>query len=149
MVVARECLTCGTAFEKKTNPSRATRIKYCSLHCARAARGYGFHGRPPELLTPRQRFLNALVRLGRDDCWPWRGTVGANGYGNIRVDGHRVSAHRMAYEVLVGEVPDGILVLHHCDNPACCNPRHLFLGTAKDNTQDMIAKGRAHWQRAS
>jgi hypothetical protein len=78
-------------------------------------------------------------------CWLWTGRkVGALGYGQLRY-GRRtvcVYAHRYAYERFVGSIPKGLKVLHRCDVPACVNPDHLFVGTSKDNTQDMIAKGR-------
>lgn len=80
-------------------------------------------------------------------CWPWLGST-RHGYGNIgvgsRVDGSRrvVSAHRVAWELTHGPIPDGLWVLHRCDNPSCVRPTHLFLGTPQDNVDDMLAKGR-------
>lgn len=81
---------------------------------------------------------------GPDDCWEWQGSkVGE--YGHIGVGGREnklVLTHRAAYEVSVGPIPDGMKVCHTCDNPPCCNPKHLFLGTQADNVRDRDAKGR-------
>lgn len=78
-----------------------------------------------------------------DGCWPWRGAR-LRGYGkfNSRTLGRQGYAHRFAYEFARGPIPDGLQVLHRCDNPPCCNPDHLFLGTQLDNIADMVAKGR-------
>jgi hypothetical protein len=78
-----------------------------------------------------------------DDCLLWTGAVSQNGYGNAWHRGHNTSAHRSTWEQVNGPVPDGIFVCHTCDNPLCINIEHLFLGTPKQNTQDMIKKGRA------
>ena len=76
-------------------------------------------------------------------CWVWLAAT-RDGYGEIGIAGRSPQqAHRIAWEMTVGPIPDGFNVLHNCDNPPCVNPSHLFLGTKKDNTQDMIAKGRS------
>ena len=77
-----------------------------------------------------------------DGCWLWTGSSGPNRYGEVRLNGRRMGAHRMAWILAYGAIPDGISVLHHCDNPPCVRPDHLFLGTDNDNIQDMIRKGR-------
>jgi hypothetical protein len=78
-----------------------------------------------------------------DECWEWRGCRNRlGGYGRLSIDGQRVLAHRVAWEMEQGPVPDGIRVLHRCDNPPCVRPDHLFLGTQADNIADMRAKGR-------
>lgn len=75
-------------------------------------------------------------------CWLWGGAINDKGYGQI-YDGYSVKyAHRISYKIYKGEIPKGLLVCHHCDNPICVNPEHLFLGTHKDNNMDMIRKGR-------
>jgi len=75
-------------------------------------------------------------------CWEWKWTSHSNGYGRCRINGRTVYAHRVAYAFWIGPIPEGLDVLHRCDNPRCVNPQHLFLGTAVDNALDMVAKGR-------
>lgn len=75
-------------------------------------------------------------------CWIWTGGTNADGYGRIGRAGTKILAHRFSWELHNGPVPDGFHVLHHCDNPPCPNPAHLFLGTDADNVHDMLSKGR-------
>lgn len=82
--------------------------------------------------------------LGETGCMEWTGSRFRTGYGRFRLKGRTQSAHRVAYELSVGPIPDGMLICHRCDNPPCVNPDHLFVGTKSDNAADMIRKGR-HW----
>lgn len=75
-------------------------------------------------------------------CWEWNGACNENGYGNFSVKYKMYKAHRMAYILTFGNIPNGLFVCHKCDNPSCCNPSHLFLGTNQDNVTDMVKKGR-------
>lgn len=77
-------------------------------------------------------------------CWEWTGHKTRNGYGRVKVRGRRVLVHRLAFEVVHGEVPEGLRVLHHCDNPPCWRPDHLYAGTAADNKRDELERGRNH-----
>lgn len=88
-----------------------------------------------------KRFISKIAFGEDDECWPWTGSLQNWGYGKIKI-GHRIYAHRIAYETWVGEIPDGMLIRHTCDNPACCNPHHLLLGTTQDNVNDMVERGR-------
>ena len=76
-------------------------------------------------------------------CWEWMGSRLPKGYGNLTFQRRHLYAHRAAWEVTYGPIPEGMWVCHKCDNPPCTNPDHLFLGTVLENTRDMIAKGRA------
>jgi hypothetical protein len=90
--------------------------------------------------TAKDRFEKKfLVTPG---CWLWQKGK-RNGYGQFDLKGKTVSPHRASYEFYVGKIPDGLRVLHKCDNPPCVNPDHLFLGTDRDNVADCIKKGRA------
>lgn len=75
------------------------------------------------------------------NCWEWM-TSTTYGYGQTFYKGKNSRAHRVSWELTYGEIPDGLCVLHKCDNPRCVNPDHLFLGTQKDNIHDMMRKGR-------
>jgi len=94
--------------------------------------------------TNEERFWSFINR--DDGCWRWQGKKADNGYGRFWVDGGMVAAHRFSYELHHGKIPDGLFVLHRCDNPECTNPDHLFVGTLKDNMQDMVRKGRQRVQ---
>jgi len=76
-----------------------------------------------------------------ETCWTWTGARNRKGYGEIGAKGRVQKAHRIAWELTYGPIPEGLDVLHHCDNPPCCRPDHLFLGTDADNMADMMAKG--------
>ncbi len=93
--------------------------------------------------TPQQLFDRNVDRC--DGCWEWRGYRNPKGYGFTRPGGRGVKgvlAHRLSWELHRGEIPEGMQVLHRCDNPPCVNPEHLFLGTNLDNIRDRVAKGR-------
>lgn len=89
------------------------------------------------------RFWSKIVLGGPEDCWIWTAaTKVPGGYGRIRFNGVMVLAHRVAYELANGSIPDGKNVLHSCDVPPCCNPAHLWIGTPLDNARDRDMKGR-------
>lgn len=95
--------------------------------------------------TAEQRFREQFREDLSSGCWLWTGVVATGHrlpYGRFWLNARSIVAHRASWTLLRGPIPSGLLVLHACDQPRCVNPGHLFLGTAKDNTQDMIAKGR-------
>jgi len=99
-----------------------------------------------DLAESEERLWKRVDKSG--DCWIWTGARKGTrrSYGNLTINEKQYSAHRIAYELTFGVIPEGMQVLHHCDNGLCINPSHLFLGTVKDNVSDMIRKGRAQWQ---
>ena len=89
------------------------------------------------------RFWNKINVKGANDCWPWKNsTRGSLGYGQFRIGDSICDAHRIALELFKGPLEKGRYILHDCDNPKCCNPRHLTAGTQKGNMDDMTDKGR-------
>lgn len=102
---------------------------------------------------PKQTIENSVKRFwskvdmssGRFGCWPWIAAKKEKGYGSAYFMGKTIRSHRLAYQLEFGSVPNNLLVCHLCDNPACCNPWHLVPATAKQNTSDMIHKGRANF----
>lgn len=96
------------------------------------------------VLSPQDqdRFWSSVNVGGQYECWEWRGHR-VRGYGQFRLSARKaVAAHRVAFTVAIADIPSGLLICHSCDNPRCCNPDHLWLGTPADNTADMMAKGR-------
>lgn len=102
---------------------------------------------PTKPMNPMERITRNVV-ISERGCWLWQLSKDKPGYGRMKIQlGSReqfrfTSAHRRAWELWKGEIPDGLNVLHDCDTPSCCNPEHLFLGTQQDNMKDMHAKGR-------
>lgn len=91
-----------------------------------------------------ERFWSYVGKAGKDDCWLWKGGITKSGYGAFDLRGRTLGAHRLALTLTCGPLGPDIQACHRCDVRACCNPNHLFAGTARDNTRDMIEKGRKH-----
>jgi len=89
-----------------------------------------------------ERFWEKVKVGGEDECWEWQAATTSEGYGNFWLEGKDESAHRVVWSLTNGEIPNGLWVLHKCDNRACVNLNHLFLGTSQDNVQDRVRKDR-------
>jgi len=137
-----------------TSTSAPAQAAVCSVEdCAKSVASRGMcsahytymrrHGEiePLPALSPAERLAAGLVRQP-NGCLEWTRSTTRDGYGQIRVDHKTVKTTRLAWELANGPIPDGLHVLHHCDNPPCNDIEHLFLGTQADNNKDMYSKGR-------
>jgi hypothetical protein len=143
--LAEPCLQCGRR-RQYDRPYLAQRSKFCSRACHMAYR-------KANAIPVVERFWKYVDKDGpvpshRPDlgpCWLWTGATTRHGYGKIGVPGYHgrtERASRVSWELQYGPIPDGLWALHHCDNPPCVRPDHLFLGTVGDNHEDMIGKVR-------
>lgn len=92
--------------------------------------------------APLQRLEEKYITIPETDCWWWTASLNNKGYGQFWLEGKMWRAHRASWELHVGGIPEGMCVLHKCDNPTCINPEHLFLGTQLENIEDRDTKGR-------
>lgn len=123
------CKTCNKVMD--VNPSKL-RGGYCSYECSRLGKFQDLH----------TRFWNKVEKRGIDECWPWIASTDRRGYGLFPIDGRHSTSSRAAYRFTFGPIEPGKTINHHCDNPPCCNPKHLYAGTMKQNTRDMMIRGR-------
>ena len=94
-------------------------------------------------MDQENRFWKKVIH-NENGCWEWTGGKCTKGYGYYRYNGKMTLCHRISWELNYGNIPEGLLVLHKCDNPKCVNPEHLWLGTVQDNSRDMYSKNRNH-----
>lgn len=123
------CERCGKAFFR--HPCEMRERNYCSSACFHESRA----------TKPEDMWDRVDTSHGPDSCWEWQGRTNF-GYGIVMIRGRNVRAHRLAFELTNGPIPDGLMVRHKCDNRRCVNPAHLELGTHQDNMNDMIERGR-------
>ena len=89
-----------------------------------------------------ERFWSKVDKNGANSCWNWTTGKDRYGYGQITINKRNLRSHRVSYAIRHGDIENGLHCLHECDNPACVNPDHLFLGTNQDNMDDKVSKGR-------
>ena len=136
----KDCIRCSVTFSRhrRDSESQWQGRKYCSKKCSNIDTGE--HRRAGRTLS--DRFFEKVIKT--KGCWEWAGCTIKKGYGRIGTDWGTDNASRVSWVLHNGPIPDGLHVLHKCDNPPCTNPEHLFLGTPMDNTQDKISKGRCN-----
>lgn len=125
------CQECGAHYY--VPPSHREKSSYCSRPCRAKAQS---KWQMKDLAT---RFWEKVDKT--ETCWLWTGALLKTGYGSIRVNHKAERAHRVAYELTIGPIPEGMLLRHSCDTPRCVNPAHLIPGTKSDNTQDALERG--------
>ena len=134
--VERDCERCGRTFSITASRAQSGRGRFCSIDC----RPRPIDERFWEKVNKDGPIPEHVPDLG--PCWVWLRGRDEWGYGTFDLNGQTVKAHRLAWELATSPIPGGLHVLHHCDNPPCVRPSHLFIGTIADNNRDCEAKGR-------
>lgn len=116
-------------------------IGLCGKHYTRQKKGQSLTEKSRYQLSDKERFEAKFV-THESGCWNWKFPKPGGRANTFNLFGKTQNAHKAAYRIYKGEVPDGLCILHTCDNGLCVNPEHLFLGTHKENTEDMYKKGR-------
>lgn len=130
MVKARPCEVCGTPFRPRPTQLARGWGRFCSVKC----KGAG------HIRDHANQFWQMVRKT--DTCWVWAGYTDDSGYGQFGIAGNKDRAHRIAYQLTYGPIPDGCLIRHTCDNPPCCRPDHLIPGTYADNADDAVKRCR-------
>lgn len=140
------CEYCGVKILRYEKTHEANlkkgRKTYCSISCANREnkKSAGDRQKEASIETFEQRFFDRVDKT--ENCWFWKGLKTKRGYGVCKKLGKNITTHRISYEMHKGSIPDGMCVLHKCDNRCCVNPDHLVLGTHQDNLDDMFCKNR-------
>lgn len=100
------------------------------------------HGHNPKPWRDEEALFWGNLDKKDSGCWEWSGKRNEQGYGRLWFRGKQIRAHRLSWSLINGLIPEGLDILHKCDNPSCCNPNHLYSGTDKDNANDRQARGR-------
>lgn len=148
--IVSTCCQCGKSFHSFPSRLRNRLDKYCSMTCFGIARrrkhaddSWPNAGVLLDETLPA-RFWAKVDKSDPDGCWIWIGSTSGAGYGRFHVNRRGVLAHRVAYALVHGTAPAGIMLCHRCDNPKCVRPDHLFPGTQKDNMRDCSLKKRSN-----
>ncbi len=138
----KSCIECGSFFieSKRTSNKEWHGRRFCCIQCK------NLNTSRANKIDIKIRLENKQIKNGENECWGWSGAKDSHGYGIISnrntANASPEKAHRVSFELMNGEIPHGLVVRHKCDNPECTNPKHLEVGTQKQNMQDCSSRGR-------